>query len=359
MADADRPFVAVIGGFFDLDPDTAAAAKAAGRVIGDELAKAGFGLVVYFSNEGSLEPHVVSGYCAALADGAGAIRVRYDRSQLGKVKFKEEHARPDLFDHGSFPGEDWEAPFYRSLTEEEGAEGVEGVDAVLLVAGATSVLIAGQIALARRLPILAVDAFGGSAAKIWNELAHRAKRQYSWGTRPAAAFVHQLKEECVAAAAARKEAHRREQILTSITSQQQKTAYAAGAFAVLLVTLFFGLVYTPFVSAYPFVMLAGLISAGATGALVRAVLWGPGENDPQASLLLGSVAGFVVGLAYLIPQWVGAPGVLSPKADTVSATDKIQFASAVLVAVSAGVGFDTVFTRLQKQAQDTAVGPPR
>src|SRR4029077_2801927 len=107
-------------------------------------------------------------------------------------------------------------------------------------------------------------------------------------------------------------------------SQRQKTAYAAGTFAVLLVTLFFGLVYTPFVS----VMLAGLISAGATGGLVRAVLWGPGENDPQASLLLGSVAGFVVGLAYLIPQWVGAPGVLAPKADTVSATDKIQFASA-------------------------------
>jgi hypothetical protein len=71
------------------------------------------------------------------------------------------------------------------------------------------------------------------------------------------------------------------------------------------------------------------------------------------------VAGFVVGLAYLVPQWVGAPGVLSPKADVVSATDKIQFASAVLVAISAGVGFDTVFSRLQKQAQDSAVAPPR
>jgi hypothetical protein len=160
-------------------------------------------------------------------------------------------------------------------------------------------------------------------------------------------------------AAKRKEDRRTKQIYAAITSQRQQTLYAAGAFVLLVAALFFGMVYTPLPSTYPFVMFVGLILAGATGALVRLVLWGPRENDPRTSLLLGSVAGFVVGLAYLIPQWVGAPGVLAPKAETVSATDKIQFASAVLVALSAGVGFDTVFSRLQKQAQDTAIGPPR
>ena len=92
---------------------------------------------------------------------------------------------------------------------------------------------------------------------------------------------------------------------------------------------------------------------------MRALVWGGGESDPRVSFLLGSVAGFVVGMAYLIPQWVGAPGVLTPKTAVVSATDKIQFASAMLVAISAGVGFDTVFSRLQKQAQDVAIGPPQ
>ncbi len=355
MANGDIPFVAIIGGFWQLDPATAAAAKAAGRAIGEELAKAGFGLLVYFSNEESLEPHVVSGYCTALTDGTGSIRVRYAESQRGQVKFNEEASRPELFEHRLFPGQDWEAPFYRSLAEEE------GVDSVLLVGGSTSTLIAGQIAVARRLPILAIDGFGGSVAKIWNQLAQASpdKPPYAWGTRPATAFVQQLKTECAVVAARRREARRREEVFATITSQLQKIIYASGTFVFLLLTLFFGMVYTPFVSAYPLIMLVGLISAGATGALVRAVLWGPGDTDPRASLLLGSVAGFVVGLAYLIPQWVGAPGVLVPKADTVSATDKIQFASAVLVAVSAGVGFDTVFTRLQKQAQDTAVGPPR
>jgi hypothetical protein len=101
-----------------------------------------------------------------------------------------------------------------------------------------------------------------------------------------------------------------------------------------------------------------LIAAGATGALIRSVFWGAEEAPPITSLLLGGVAGFVVGLAYLVPQWVGAPGVLVPSATIVQATDKIQFVSAVLVAISAGVGFDTVFTRLKTQAKDLNVGAP-
>jgi hypothetical protein len=351
----DMPFVAIIGGLWQLDKAKADAAKAAGKIIGAELAKAGFGLVVYFSNEESLEPHVVSGYAVALPDGVGAIRVRYAESQRGQVKFAEETARTELFEPWLFPGQDWEAPFYRSLAEEE------GVDAVLLLGGATSTLIAGQIAVARRLPILAVDQFGGSGAKIWNQLAQASpeKNYHSWGTRPPAAFVDQLRNECAAVAARRKEARRREALLAAITAQRYQAAYAAGAFVLLLTALFFGMVYTPSPSAYPFIMFAGFVFAGATGALVRAVLWGPGESDPLTSLLLGSVAGFVVGLAYLIPQWVGAPGVLKPKAEIVSETDKIAFASAVLLAISAGIGFDTVFGRLQKQAQDIQVGPPR
>jgi hypothetical protein len=355
MGSTDIPFVAVIGGLRQLDEAKAAAAKATGNAIGTELAKAGFGLVVCFSNDESLEPHVVAGYSAALTIGAGAIRVRYAESQRGQIKFDEATDRPELFEYRLFPGQDWEAPFYQSLAEED------SVDAVLLLGGGTSTLVAGQIAVALRLPILAVDEFGGSAAKIWSQLAQASpeKKRYSWGTRPAAAFVEQLRDECASVAAKRKEARRRERAFATITGQRQQTVHASAAFFLLLAALFFGMVYTPFPSGYPFVMFLGLISAGATGALVRAVLWGPGESDPRISLLLGSVAGFVVGLAYLIPQWVGAPGVLAPKVESVTATDKIQFASAVLVAVSAGVGFDTVFSRLRKQAEDAPVGPPR
>lgn len=354
MADAEMPFVAVVGGLWQLDQGRAEQARDKGRAIGTELARAGFGLVVYFSDDLSLEPHVVSGYVAGLTDRGGEIRVRYAESQRGQVKFKEEtDARTaGLFKPHEFAGNDWEAPFYESLCKEE------GVHAVLLLAGGTSTFIAGQIALARQLPILPVNEFGGAADKVWHQLAHKSPDTPSSGTHSVAVLVEKLKNDCVAVAARRNEARRREQVFAMITARRQQAGYAAGAFICLLASLFFGIVYIPLPAVYPFVMFAGLIAAGATGALVRILLGGPEDNDPRTSLLLGSVAGFVVGLAYLIPQWIGAPGVLAPEIDTVSATDKIQLASAVLVAVSAGVGFDTVFSRLQKQAQAAAVGPP-
>src|SRR5215831_13769344 len=184
MAQAYMPFVAVIGGLDGFDPAKLAGAKATAREIGAELAKAGFGLVVYFSNDPSLEPHVVSGYVPALADGAGAIRVRIAEPYRDQVRFKEQNtARKGLFDIDHFPGLGWEAPFYRSLAEEEGFKG-ERVDAVLLLGGANTTFIAGQIALARRLPTLAVNAFGGSAGRIWSQMAQASPGKHpAWGTR--------------------------------------------------------------------------------------------------------------------------------------------------------------------------------
>jgi hypothetical protein len=92
MGNSAMPFIAVIGGLWNLEPNDLTAAKETAKTIGEELAKAGFGLVVYFSDDASLEPHVVSGYVAALAQDAGEIRVRYAQSQ--RVKFAEEtHGR--------------------------------------------------------------------------------------------------------------------------------------------------------------------------------------------------------------------------------------------------------------------------
>ena len=153
MADDTRPFVAVIGGLrpLETDPAALAAAQQTGRVIGGALAKAGFGLVVYYSDAQSLEPYVVSGYVGANPSGSELIRVRYANSQTGTVRFPEEDARSDLFKQDLLPDDDWEVPFYQSLAEDG------QVDGVVLLSGNNAVLIAGQIALARHLPILAVN----------------------------------------------------------------------------------------------------------------------------------------------------------------------------------------------------------
>jgi hypothetical protein len=354
MPHSSMPFVAIIGGIWQLTTAEADDARKTAQEIGAALATAGMGLVVYFSDDASLEPHVVSGYVKALPQGVGArsIRVRFAESQKNQVKFAEQTTRGELFDPNLFPGQDWEAPFYRSLVN------AEGVDAVLLMAGATSTLIAGQIALARPLPVLAIDKFNGSAGVIRTELARGTEDYPSSTTHTITQSVTWLRNKCLEREKQREEARQREISYTKVTSQRKKTIWAACAFIALLVAVFFGVARPPSPGGYSFLMFAGLIAAGSTGALIRSVIWGAEETAPITSLLLGGVAGFVVGMAYLIPQWVGAPGVLATKATVVEATDKIQFVSAVLVAISAGVGFDTVFTRLKKQAEDQPISAP-
>jgi hypothetical protein len=225
------------------------------------------------------------------------------------------------------------------------------------MAGGRSTLIAGQIALARPLPVLAVDKFIGSAALIRTELATGTRDYPSASTHSITEMVAWLKKRCAERAKKQALARKQENYYLRITSQQVKSYWAGGTFIALLLAIFFGVAQAPQPGLYPFLTFAGLIAAGATGALVRSVIWGAEETAPATSLLLGGVAGFVVGLAYLIPQWVGAPGVLEPSTSVVGATDKIQFVSAVLVAISAGVGFDTVFTRLKKQAEEQPINP--
>jgi hypothetical protein len=356
MTTSARPFVGIIGGFWNLKSDPAVfdEAKNLAKEIGASLAAASMGLVVYFSSDESLETHVVGGYVKALPAGAGAgsIRVRYAQSQRNAVKFVEQTTRQDVFELNLFPSDDWEAPFYRSLAA------ADGVDAVLLMAGARSTLIAGQIALARPLPILAVDKFDGAAGTIRSELAIKDRDYPSATTHSVTQMVAWLKNKCDVQAEQRAQARAKESRYLKGISQQKKAFYAAAAFLALLVTFFFGFGQPPEPKFYGVLTLAGLIAAGATGALIRSLIWGAEETAPLTSLLLGGVAGFVAGLAYLVPQYVGKYGVLDPAVTKVEATDKIQFVSSALVAISAGVGFDTIFTRLRKQAEDQPVTPP-
>lgn len=356
MKNANTSFVAIIGGLWILDNAwEAEEAKKMARELGGALACAGLGLVVYFSDDTSLEPYVVSGYIEALRPGSGTglIRVRFPESQKTKVRFAEQATHPTLFAARLFPGRDWEAPFYQSLVD------ADGVDAVLLMAGARSTLIAGQIAMARFLPVLAIDKFGGSAGNIRTELATHSKDYPSSATHDVQQSIAWLKQKCEVRAQQQAALRRREKKYLATVSQRSKTGWATAAFSGLLITVFFGVARLPNPEYYSFLMFAGLITAGATGALVRSIIWGTEETLPATSSLLGGVAGFVVGVAYLIPQLIGAPGVLDPAATVVASTAKIQFVSAVLVAISAGVGFDTVFTRMKAQAGDHNVSPPR
>lgn len=344
------PFVAVVGGFRKLSPAARQAAANRARELGAALASAGFGLVVYLSDPEFVETYVVRGYVAAPGTrAAGSIRVRYPESQRGQVRFAEQATHGDVFDQAIYAGQDWEEPFYRSIAE------AEGVDAVLLMAGGKSTLIAGYIAVARRLPVLAIDEFDGSARVIWAKLTSTSAGYPSSTSQPPGQLVAWLRERCAAYAEQRTEARRKDIVYRRVTSESHRAAWAGGAFMLLLALLYFGVAQPPPPAVYGYLMFTALVVAGATGALVRAVRWTARETAATTSLLLGAVAGLVVGLAYLIPQFVGAPGVLEVAPASVGATDKIQFISAMLVAFTAGIGFDTVFDRLRREAHQVPV----
>src|SRR5262249_28134429 len=159
----------------------------------------------------------------------------------------------------------------------------------------------------------------------WTQLAHASAdvTRDPWGTRPASEFVDRLKEQCAQAATARTRRRDRELLLERILARRTQAIYAAIALAGVLCALALGTVVIRKANIFTGVLLFGLLTAGAVGAAVRTILAEPGSADPRTALLLGCIAGLLVGLAYLIPQWVAAPGALSSEAVSVSSNDRI------------------------------------
>jgi hypothetical protein len=105
-------------------------------------------------------------------------------------------------------------------------------------------------------------------------------------------------------------------------------------------------------------MLIGLVVAGASGSMIGGVRWGFTDSTPTRSLVMGALAGLLVGVAYFIPLWVAEAGLLSSKATEVLPKDKIQFLSSILVAFAGGIGFEAVLTRFRNQAEVIPISPP-
>src|SRR5687767_335544 len=357
MADEPRPRVAVVGGFYDLDADPKLGqdAREYAEELGRSLAETGFGLVVYFSNDKSLEPHVVRGFVAALPPGESApcIDVRYSEAQRGQVRFDEQDTHPQLFYEDPFPGSSWEAPFYRSLAARD------SVQAALLMAGGTSTLNAGQVAVGRGLALLAIDKYPGSARILRTELATRINGYPSSQGSSLAQLVAWLREQQLKEADRLRQDRDREREFARMKGQRRGTGWFAIALMALLVTLCMGLLGVDTPRWFLVSMVGTLVSAGATGALVRGLTTTTMTLEPRLASMLGVAAGLMVGVAYLIPQLIGAPQLLEPDASAVRATDKIQFLSVALVAFTAGIGFDVIFRRMLQEAEKVSVGVTR
>src|SRR6185312_10805118 len=203
-----------------------------------------------------------------------------------------------------------------------------------------------------------------SACEIRKELSLKADGNYpSYSSHMAGKSVAWLKGLCedraIREAALEKEQleFAQQQVLVDkLLSKNRKAVLTCVSFAILVVITITGIIYASAPSWYEFVLIAGMVAGGATGAFARDIIWVTETKSSVMSLALGCIAGFVVGLSYLIPQWIGAHGFLESTAARVPPEGKIQFVSAILVALSAGVGFDAIFNNLKKRAEDLPVG---
>lgn len=125
----------------------------------------------------------------------------------------------------------------------------------------------------------------------------------------------------------------------------------------LLILLVAGVTLVMQAGVFLALMVAAVVAAGAAGAAGRAAFWPEHDSDPASSTVLGGIAGFVVGIAYLVPQWIGGADLLALDS-AVQAASRIQLFAVVLVALSAGMGFDAVFRRLRERADQVSVRPP-
>jgi hypothetical protein len=340
MGGADIPIVAIVG-----NAKTSDNAPTAAELLGRELAKAGFRILVYSSEPDFLESHVVRGYVASRAAVRCSIQVRYPLHGV-KPAFAEQSTNSELFDWRPDHAPDWEMSFYQSLSEVQG---------VVLMGGGPSTLIAGAVARGHQLAIVALPGFGGKAEQVWqnlrpgqdlangDEISLMARPDWSdeMGAEVVKALTDQLSRKAQSAREKRLEEVRKE---TSL----RRHAVVAG---LLFVAGFAMVPISAWDKPAPWMVMVALfvcpVLAGISGATIRLVFdlrQGSLPLSPQSAITtgaLGLIAGGVAGLLFITAQMATAtePGAL-PK----QAARLVPFC--FLIGFTAGMTLDAVFRKL-------------
>lgn len=342
------PLIAIIGSArtnAGYEPPMARApedAVLAAERIGRALADARFRIVVYSASEDFIEPAVVRGYLqSARKPARGSIQVRYDPSK-GDPRFDHRAEQEDAFRRFPDSTGNWEVSFYESLSN---------VDAVLLVGGARSTLVAGVLALSRPIPLLTLAAFGGAAQRVWEMLPARGRlvlpdetalmREASWTPEMAAEAVGIL--------------GRQRGRLANLRGDAARHRHArVGLGCLFLVAAAWPVCYG-LDGQRQWVTIAALegapMLAGALGALTRTLLDpvdadGPPPRPVGATFLLGAVAGLAAGVLFTTAQLAA---VTSPDAGALLVQAQRVLPYALVAGLAGGLGFEAVLTNLRRR----------
>jgi hypothetical protein len=319
---------------FAYDPpvDTELAPRIA-NLVGAELARRGCQLLVYDSDNKFIEGEAVTGFVNASDGTPASIEVRQPRTRKPKL-FPEEAGQPRLFERQVDTNDQWEVSFYRSIA---------GADGVVLIGGANSVLIAGQVAIGARVPIVALEKSGGSASLVWRSV----RPDVDLPTREEHALMAQdLTPEVVG------------QWVTTLLDQRQRrfrvetkeirshAFIAIAMFVVALVLAFAGYLFTrPQLGLPTWLLLFSTLLGGGSGAAIRMVFerrYGVGAlvtPSIMVTLGLGMISGGLAALLYIVSQ----PG----EVDLTGSSAALRLVSIVtVVSVVAGLTAETVFRKL-------------
>lgn len=345
-----RPRIAVVGSLdsrreYDPPLRDLDRARAACHELGRALALASFDLVVFSDRDHYAETLVVRGYAAA-----GTPRGRV----LAHQARHQEYA-PELPEGASVRittvrdiGEEWEVPFYRTLLETDG---------VILVGGGRTTRVAGILALARDIPVVALAAFGGGARQVWADLPRSGEHVLEadvnvlgepWSTGSAERVVGVLRAQVGRRAASRRRRRRSRRL--------DRWAESGGLLAsiLLLVAALASIVFVPGPGPAGTATLALLLGAPMCAAVSGGLIRDSFGASPTVlrACARGLGAGVVTVLTYVAAQLLTAPELLAD----LDARRLLFFV--VPMGFAAGFTFDLVFDRLRRTDPKETVSPP-
>ncbi len=356
-----RPIAAIVG---SVRNDILGAKETLGRqaceALGGSLAQAGWRIAVFSSDPDDIEADVVKGYIAAGGTAPASIVCYFPRGRT--LKFPEEQNYPDAFFRKLDTSVDWKVSFYRTISI---------VDGIVLVGGANSTKIAGQMALSRDLPIIALEHFGGAGLEVWQSLASKPAFIQDQDLEAMSEWTSKSAERCAASLNGQYERRKKktqaaEEAVGGLRDKAAKwdehvvkeaDNKARATLTIIFLVLFVLSVLMGFIGTIPgvfytVVAILGLCFAGGFGATVRMISPGAPATRKLISALLGITVGLVFSLLYMLPQLVGGKGFPLPSEVGITPADRVQFLTALLVAFMAGLGFDYAMEQLLRRAKD-------
>ncbi|MEU8209616.1 hypothetical protein AB0B85_10500 [Micromonospora sp. NPDC049044] len=335
-----RPSIAVVGSAspdrqytpdmkeIDLVPDVCAA-------VGRELARAGCDLIVFSSSDDYIEKDVVRGYLAAVqAQDRASVTVRapFDRVTPFDVPPHLKHVLRVLPDSA----EEWEVSYYRAVFEADG---------LIVVGGGRATRIAGILAVARRIPLIAIAHFGGAALSVWQHLDRHqndatpeaiSRMAAPWGDDAAEQLVASLVDQRSRMQEAERAARRDQSRVRRGRTVNGLVAAAAITVALLTVILAYGTGTTLTAVGY---LIGGSLLMAAAGALINDT--SAEEPNLPWALARGLGAGTLATMLYMGSQTLTNPDPLDAEA-----TRRLAWLL-IPLGLTAGYTLDKVFARLR------------